>query len=150
VFEFAQILPAANQLANLLVERLHADFKLQRARRKPRDALAKRFRQTIRNHLEVQEETRPVTSEKEFQQGPAALEIQVERAIHELELLHPSIQQALESGEQFFEGRLTHRDLEGTQAELAGERTTARCLDIDYPMGNVVLRIKVVRQNQLA
>ena len=58
VLELRVVLPAADELATSLVERLDADLELQRARRELRDDFAQRLGQPVGDHLEVQEQAR--------------------------------------------------------------------------------------------
>ena len=58
VRELRVVLPAADALRHVVVERLDADLELQRARRELRDRLAQRLGQPVRDHLEVQEQPR--------------------------------------------------------------------------------------------
>jgi hypothetical protein len=68
---------------------------LHRAGRELGDGFAQRLGQAVGNHLEVIEISGLMAGEEEFENGAAGVEIQVERAIHELELLHATIQQLL-------------------------------------------------------
>src|SRR5688572_26615519 len=86
------VLPAADALRHLLVERLDSHLELQRARRKSPDRVAQGVGQPIGKHLEVQEQSRPVSFEKQLKDRASDVEIQVERAIDELELLYAAIE----------------------------------------------------------
>src|SRR5882672_12155892 len=86
------VLPTADQLANLGVQGLNPDLKLQRPRRETGDDLPQRVGKSIRNHFEMGEEARTVTGEKELQNGPTDVQVQVERAIDKLELPHTALQ----------------------------------------------------------
>src|SRR5438552_11348110 len=81
VLQLAKILAAADQFADLFVKGLHADFELQRARRKLRDQFAQRLRQPVRDHLEVEEQSRFIAFQERVQQRPARVQVQVESAI---------------------------------------------------------------------
>src|SRR3954467_3969240 len=92
IFQLRHVLPLADQLADLIVERLHANFELERARRKLRDQAAQGFRQTVRDHLEMKEEPGLIAFQEELQQRAADVEVQVKGAIDELEMFHPAIE----------------------------------------------------------
>ena len=94
------ILPAADGRADFLVERLDADLELQRARRELGDDFAQRFGQPVGNHLEVEKMPGLVPLQKEFEDGLAGSDVEIERAVHELELLHAAVQQLLQLVEQ--------------------------------------------------
>src|SRR5580765_7444753 len=84
--DLSAILAAANQLRNLLIERLNAHFKLQRTRRKPGDPFTQPIRQTVGNHLEVQEQPRLISFVEKLEDRFADIEIQVESPIDEFEM----------------------------------------------------------------
>ena len=113
LFQPAQILPAADQLADLLIERLHADLKLQRAGRKFRDDRSERLRQSVWNHFKMKKQARLVSLQKKLQQRLADIQVQVERAIHELEMLHPAVEQPLQRLQKFGQWRLPHWNIKG-------------------------------------
>src|SRR6185436_5251699 len=94
--DLSAILAAANQLRNLLIERLDADFKLQRTGRKPGDPFAQTLRQTVGNHLEVQEQPRLISLVEKLEDGFADIEIQVESPIDEFEMPDVALQQRLQ------------------------------------------------------
>ena len=135
--------------ADFLVERLDADLELQRAGRKLGDDFAQRFRQPVGNHLEMKEMAGPIALEEEFEDGLADGDVEVERAVNELELFHAAIEQPLQLLEQGGQGNLPHRDVERRQAEFAGERAAARRLDVDDAVRDVVVGVKVVGQGEL-
>src|SRR3954462_15459173 len=112
IFQLRHVLSPADQLADVIVERLHADFELERARRKLRDQAAQRFRQTVRDHLEMKEEAGLIAFQEELQQRATDVEIQVEGAINELEMYHPAIEQLLQFGQETFERRLADGNVE--------------------------------------
>ena len=76
-------------------------------------------------------------------------DVEIERAVNELELLQSAIQQLLHFAEEFVQRNLPHRNVERRQAELAGERAAARRLDINDAMRDVVISVKVVGQGYL-
>src|SRR5262245_18788209 len=121
VLQLPHILPAADEPADLVIERLDADLELERARWNLCDDLAQGLRQAIGNHLKVEEQSRLVTVEEELQERFADVVVQVERAIHELELLHTAVEQPLKFSQHSIERHLSHRDVQRTQAELTSE-----------------------------
>src|SRR5262245_14583744 len=96
VFQLTMVLPTADELANLLVERLDANLELQRARRKFCDDLSQRFRQSVRNHFKMEKVAGTISFQKELQDRLAALDVEIESAIDKLELLHPAFDQPLQ------------------------------------------------------
>ena len=94
--ELRVVLPARDVARGLVVEGLHADLQLHRARRELRQQFAQRLRQPVGNHLEVQEQPRSPAVEEELQDGPAHQQVQVERPVHELELRRPARQQPVQ------------------------------------------------------
>ena len=125
IFEPRVILSPLNQRARLLVEALDANLELQRAGGELRDDFAQRFWQTVRHHLEVEEHAGLMAVQKELEQRAAHQQVQVEGAVHELELLHPPVDESLQFGQHFLQGKLPHRNVQRRQAELAGERAAA-------------------------
>lgn len=143
------ILASADAAADLRVERLDADFELDGARGKPGDLLAERLRQAVGDHLEVEEQAFGPAVAEEAEDGAADLEVQVEGAVDELEVARPAIEQALHGVEEAVEGERPDGNLEGRQAELAGERTAAGGFDVEDPVGEVGVGVLVVRQCHL-
>ena len=102
------ILSTADARLHFRIEGLNAHFKLQRPGRKLGDALAERRRQSVRNHLKMNEESGAPVGEKEVEDGAASGEVKLEGAVHKLELSHSAIEQFLEGFQQSFQGELTH------------------------------------------
>src|SRR5216684_2221650 len=121
VVETSVILMAADVLCCGGIKGLNTDFKLQCARRKLRDDLPQGLRQPVRNHLEMHKQSRPKMIQKELENRPARRRIQIEGAIHELELLRPAVEQILQLLEQHWKGKLTNRHVERRQAKLTKE-----------------------------
>src|SRR6185295_8710189 len=144
--KFLEILSAADEPADFGLECLDSNLELQCARGKLFDDFPQGVGQTVRDHFEVDEQIRPEPFAEEMQNRAADFEIQVERAIHKLELFDASVQQFLEAFEERGEGDLPHRDVQRRQAELAREWATARRLNVDDAMRDVLVRIKIVRQ----
>ena len=113
------ILPAFDEAANMLIERLNANFELEHARREPGDDFAESFRQTVRDHFEMEEVAGLPAGKEEFENGAADVDVQVERAVDELEMFHASLQKAVQMREEIRERRLADRNIERRKAELA-------------------------------
>src|SRR5688572_16963292 len=96
VLETLQVLPAAYETAHFFVERLHTHFELQRALGKPRDGVAKSFRQAIGNHFKVEEQYESIYLQEKFQDLFADAQIQIEGAIDKLKLRHASLDQLVQ------------------------------------------------------
>src|SRR5205823_1264445 len=143
------ILPPADQPAHLRIERLNADLKLQCAGRKPGDQLAQRVRNPVRNHFKMDEQSRPAAIVKELKNCLADVEVQVEGAVNKLELLHPAVEQPLESIQERGKGELPHRNVQRRETEFAAKRTASRRFHVDYPVGHVFVRVKGVRQSDV-
>ena len=78
-----------------------------------------------------------------------ALSVEIEGAVHKLELPHAAVEQALQVLEQRGQGSLPHRDVERREAELARERAAARGLDIDDAVRHVLVVVEIVGQREL-
>ncbi len=124
MFEPLVILAPLDSGCHFRVECLYPDLKLEHPGRKPGDYLAQRLRQPIRNQLEVEEVPGTVMRQQEFENGAAVIEVQIESAIHELELPRATVEQALQVVEQTGQGGCAHRDVQGRQAKLAGKGAT--------------------------
>ena len=120
------------------VEGLDADLELQRAGRKARDRRLQRLGQVIRNQFEVQERgvvgTRRDQPEEELEDAHRGRRLEVERAVDELEVTRAALVQVRQFGQQRLERKGPGGPVQGGQAELALERTAARCLDVDRPV----------------
>ena len=93
-------LAALDALGDFRIERLDADFKLQRAGRKTGDGPSQFIRQPVGNHLEMEKQSGPAAIEKKFQHGQGRIEIEVEGAVDELKLPHAAVEQPFEAGEE--------------------------------------------------
>ena len=141
------VLPAADERADFGIERLDANLELQRAGREPGDDLAQFGGQPVGNHLKMIKMAGLMAREEKFEDGPAGGDVQIERAVHELELFHAPVEQLLHLVEKSGQGNLPHRNIERRQAKFAGERAAARCLDVNDAMREIVVGVKVVRQD---
>jgi hypothetical protein len=112
IIQLSHVLTAADEVTNLVVEGLDADFELKRGRWKLGNDLAQLFGQSIRDHLEVQEQAGAIAFQEKVQERFTDVEIQVERAIDKFELGHAAVEQSLEMPQQFVERRLPDRDVE--------------------------------------
>ena len=142
------ILAALDESADFGIKGLNADFKLQSAGRKAGDDFPQGLRQTVRDHFEMKEETGLVALEKEFENGAADIDVQVEGAVDELELFHTALEEAFESGEQLRQGGLPDGNVQGGEAEFAGKGAAARGLDVNDAMGDVLSGIEVVGEGE--
>ena len=88
-------------------------------------------------------------SEEKLEDGAADVRIQIKSAIDEFELPHAAIQELIERLQEEFERCVADWHIKRGQAELAGEWTAARRLDIDHAMGDIVRIVKIVRQLQI-
>jgi hypothetical protein len=87
------VLSAADALRDFFVEGLYADFKLERAWRELADQLAQSLGQAIGDHLEVQEQAGHVALQEELEDSAADVEVEVEGAIHELEMANAALEE---------------------------------------------------------
>src|SRR4029079_1565582 len=92
-FDLGIVLPPADPLGNFIIESLNPHLKLKRAGRKLPDQLPQSLRQAIGDHLKMQKQSRPVTLQEKLQNPLPDFQIQVERAVHKLEMPHPALQQ---------------------------------------------------------
>ena len=146
--EFRVVLPAADSGGDVVVERLYAHLELQRPGREPADWLPQRLGQPVGDHLEVQEQPRPVPVEEELEDRPAGVEVQVERAVHELEPCDAPVEQAAHLAQERLERDVSDRHVERGQAELAPERAAPGRLDVDHAIGDVLVVVEGIRQHQ--
>src|SRR5439155_19785734 len=91
VLQFVEVLPPADPPADLFIERLNADLELQRSGRELRNDLSQSVRQPIWNNLEVKEEAGLIAFQEKLEERLAGVQVQIEGAIHKLELLHPAV-----------------------------------------------------------
>src|ERR1017187_598625 len=90
-----------------------------------------------------------MAGEEKFEDGFAGGDVEIERAIHKLELFHAPVEQALHLFEKSGQGNLAHGNVERRQTKLAGERTAPRCLNVNDAVREVVIGVKVVRKSNL-
>src|SRR5438094_5176756 len=96
VLQLANVLPPADQFANRFIERLHADFELQRARRECGNDLPQCRGQPVRDHLKMKEVAGTIPFQKKLQNRLADLHVEIERAIDKFELLHAAFEQGFQ------------------------------------------------------
>ena len=140
------ILPAADELADFRIKGLDADLELQRAGRKLGNDFSQLGGQPVGNHLEMIKISQLMPRQKKFQNCLTRQDVQVERAIHKLELLQAALQKFLHRREKFVQRHLPHRNVERRQTKFAGERTAARRLDIHDAVREVRLRVILIGQ----
>ena len=93
--------------------------------------LPQRLRQPVGDHLEVQEHrVRSLQLSRKNCRMAADVEVQVERAVDELELPHAAREQRVHLGQERLERRRPG-GVERRQAELALERAAARRFDVE-------------------
>jgi hypothetical protein len=143
------VLPAADERPDFGIEGLDTDLELERAGRKAGDDRAQLGGQAIGHQLEVIEPARLMPLKKEFQDRPAGGEVEVERAVHELELFQSAIQQLLHRRQERLQRCLAHGDVERREAEFAAERAPARGFHIHDAVREIGVRIEIVGQGQL-
>src|ERR1043166_4187299 len=112
VFQPLIILPALDQAADFLVERLNAHLELQRSGWKFSDDATQRFRQTIRDHFEMEKMSGLIALKKEFENRAADVRIEIERTVHKFEMFHAAIEKPLQLEQQRGQGSLPNRNVE--------------------------------------
>ena len=75
--------------------------------------------------------------------------MQVEGAVDELESSRAAIEESLHRAEKAIERKLADRQIDGREAELAGERASAGGLDIDDTVAEVLVGVERVGKGQL-
>ena len=96
----------------------------------------------------MDEEFRAQSFEEEFQDPPTGGEVQVEGPVDEFEAAQAPVVQLLHRHQKGIQWELTYWNLEGAQAELAGERASPRSLDVNHPVLDVPCVVKIVGQRQ--
>src|SRR6185437_14250189 len=144
------VLPSANQFLNRGIEGLDADLELQAPGRKPRDEFAQRVWQSIRDHLEVNEQGRLHPLQKELQNRTAGLNVQIERPVDEFELSYAPLEQGFHRLEERIQRRLANRHFQRRQTELAGEWTSPGRFDVDHSISDIAFAVEIVREPQIA
>ena len=102
---FGVVLPARDALLHLGVEALDADFELQHTGRKLRDQDLEPVRQLVRDQLKVHKLVRGRWSrrqavQKKLQDARRGLDLQVEGAVHKLELPRAALIQPVQLGQK--------------------------------------------------
>ena len=86
ILKTSVVLPALDQRAHRFVEGLNPNLELERACGEFRNDVAQGGRQAVRDHFEMEKMPGLITLEKEFEDRFAHVHVEVESAIHELEL----------------------------------------------------------------
>jgi hypothetical protein len=149
IFEAIEVLSAADCVGDVLIEGLDADFELKGAWWKLDDPLPQGVGEPVGDHLEVQEEIGAIAFEEESEDGAAGFDVQIERAINELERFDATREESFEGREEAGKRKGANCGVEGREAELAREGAAAGGFDIDDAMGDVVVGVEVVRQAEL-
>jgi hypothetical protein len=97
----------------------------------------------------MNEEPGALAVEKKLQQRFASGEIEIESAIHELELSHTAMEKFLKIFEQCRQRKLANRNIERRKAKLASERAATRRLDVDDAVSDVFVVVEFVRRREL-
>jgi hypothetical protein len=140
------ILATADALFDVGIEGLDADLELEGAGWELGDEFAEGFGEAVGHHFEVDEETGGTSFEKELKDASGDDGMKVEGAVDELELADAAVEELLEGIEEGSEGELTDGDVEGRQAEFAGEGTAAGGFDVNDPVGAIGVVVEGVGQ----
>src|SRR4051794_424395 len=95
----------------------------------------------------MQEQPRLVPVEEELQDGLGDREVQVERAVDELELAEAAVEERPHRGEEIVQRHVAHGDVEGRQAKLTLERAPPRGLNVNDAVGEVVVGVEGVGES---
>jgi hypothetical protein len=144
-----EVLASGDAGADIGMEGLDADFELEGAGGEGGDFLAERFREAVGDHFEVEEEAVVPAIAEEAEDGTAGGEVEVEGAIDELEMPGAALEESVHGGEERFQGKGTDGEVEGGQAELAGEGATTGGFHVEDAMGEVVIGIELVGEGEL-
>ncbi len=79
--------------------------------------------------------------EKEPKDRLADVKVEIEGSINELELFDAPVQQFLHAAQKLIQWGVANRNIERGQTELASERATSGRLDINDPMGDVLIGV---------
>ena len=149
-FEKAQVLPDPLQVEPPVdarrggrVQGLDADLELQGTGRETGEPLPEQRREMVRDHLEM--DVKGLGSgEEEVEDAGRGREAAVEGAVHELEGARPALPERVQLGQEGLQGKGPDPVVDGTQAERAAERAAARGLDVDEPVGQVLVGVERV------
>src|SRR4029077_16503223 len=92
--------------------------------------------------------SRVIALEQKFENRSASADVEIESAIHELELLHTPFKQPFQPRQQRRQGNLPNRNIQRREAKFTSERTPPRCFDVNNPIRHILLVIQIVRQHQ--
>lgn len=147
--EAGVVLSARDAGGDLGVEGLDTDLELEAAGRELADDLAQLGGEPVGDHFEVVEPAVAMAAEEEFEDGACDVDVQVEGAIDEFEVARAAVQEALEGGQERFQREGADGDVEGGQAEFAGERAAAGGFDVEDAVGEVLVGVFVVGEVEL-
>ena len=97
----------------------------------------------------MQEQTLSPAVDEKLQDAGARGQVEIESAVHKLELSGPSIKKPLHGGQKRVGVKGPHGCVERREAELAGERATSGGLDVDDSVFEVLIRVELVRRGKL-
>ncbi len=109
--ELVVVLSSTDQFPHLWIKRLDADLELERTRRELRDQFSERIRQSIGDHLKMQEHSLLETIEEELQDGTTDAKVEIERSVDKFELQCASIEQFLDRFKKPFQLYQSYRNL---------------------------------------
>ena len=97
----------------------------------------------------MQEQAGTVSVEEEAENFRGGFNVEIESAIHELELPAIPVEEALHGGKETVARKVSDGCVERGETEVAAERATARGFDIDDPVGNIVVSVEIVGQGDV-
>ena len=87
--------------------------------------------------------------QKKLKNGFARGKVEIKCAVHKLELLDSTLPQAVQVSQKGCQRNLPHRNVQGGKAKFARKGATARGFDVNDAMGDVLLSVEIIWQNQL-
>jgi hypothetical protein len=100
IFEALEVLAPADSVGDLVIEGLDADFELEGAWREAGDPIPEGVGEPVGDHFEMEEEIGSIAFEEEGEDGAAAFDVQIERAIDELERFDAAREEPFEGWEK--------------------------------------------------
>ena len=141
-----EVLRAADGFKDLRIERLQADFELEGAGRKAREDFAQFGGKAVGQHFEVEEEAGELRQafKKEGKDFDGAGDVEIERAVAELELPRAASEKLVERGEQGGHGEEADGRIVGRDAVIAAHGAAARGFDVEQAVGEIGVGVFVV------
>ena len=128
------------------VETLNADLKLQDTGWKLRNHVLELVRQVIGNHFKVNKQARHHPVQEELQYPHRGIDLQIEGAIHKLEVARAALVQRLQLDQKRIQIKGPGGFVQRAQAKLALERATTRGFDVQQAVRQIVIRVLAVRK----